>query len=188
MNQSDLTPAQLQYLVAQARAMQNADQDYREIACSLPCDNMLINYGAEGVWLVSMPTQEVTLDAATRLLQIMPNPCHMVCEGVADPVGAAIADDMAEREAGLRFKQGVNADGGVTLTRVQQVALYSAVAVALEVNRLVGAEVVTIEVSPTDEKALRYIVKGTGGESVMLKCSETSLQRLAQMAALILKG
>lgn len=107
---------------------------------------------------------------------------------VVDPVGGAIADDMASQDGALRFKQGVNADGGVTLTRVQQVAQYTGLHMALEAMRQTGNKVaVTVEIVPFGDRALNYIVTNDEGESVKLECSSTSFERLAQMAALLSK-
>ena len=143
-----------------------------------------------------------------------PNPCHMVCEGVADPIGEAIAEDAA-----LRFKMGHNADGGVTLSRqperktldqleaenpegfrnpgefepvvskVQQVGQYVALKMAYEVIRQTGhAVAVSVEIVPFGDNALHYIITSPKGEKVKLLCSSTSFERLAQMAALLAKG
>lgn len=175
MKQSDLTPTQLQYLVAQANALLNEGKDYTEIACGLPCDNMLINFD-DGVWLVSMPTHEVSIGAAKRLLLIMPG---------SDPVGAAIADDLAERA--LPFGDGQR-------SKLQQVAQFTATSIASEVVRQLGGAVlvsITVELGPDDE-ALFYRIEpfnefGYTRESARLQCSATSIERLAQIAALMIK-
>lgn len=139
----------------------------------------------------SVHIDELELVTGGLLAHEPANPCHMVCEGVADPVGEAIEEDAA-----LRFKMGRNADGGVTLsrqpamTKVQQVGMHAATAMADEVTRQVGKDSVgiTIELAGADA-ALYYHVYAMGGsgETLRLLCSSTSLERLAQFAALIVK-
>lgn len=177
---TDFTADQLSCLLNIAMEMQFNERDYSEIACGLPDDLMLINYGADGVWLCRMNAEEVNLKTAEKLY------CVFV-----DPVTAVMTEDRRAptiADQGLRFKQGVNADGGVTMTRVQQVAQYTALKLALEAMRQTGNKVaVTVEIVPFGDRALNYIITNDEGESVKLECSSTSFERLAQMAALLSK-
>jgi len=141
------------------------------------------NYRPTGVPTSSGAEYNI-LDAKGRhqLINAEPNPCHMVCDGVADEpdfIGQILAEDAAQRDQRQP----------VALSKVQSVALFTALAMALEVQRTVGESVrVTIQIDPTDEKALSYVVTSVNGEAVQLRCSSTTLDRLAQMAALLAKG
>src|ERR1700712_3474857 len=84
---------------------------------------------------------------------------------IHDPIASGICDDVAARhgrvasieDTGLRFKQGVSADGGVTLSRVHQVGFSIAHEIASDVVTMIKGVRVTVEVGP-DATALFYHV------------------------------